>query len=74
MSHPLGGQALDQVAKVDKTGGGGSHTGDDSTLGNISQGETVLQHFGGIRHMGKQKIGQCLMIHNIYLFFVKFHS
>ena len=68
MCHALRGQALNQVAQVDKTGGGGSHTGDDCAFGNFTQGKLFLERFGGICYMGKQKISKCLIIHNKNLF------
>ena len=56
VAQPLGDGALHQIAQMDKAGGGGSHTGDDCTLREISCGEACLQILRCVGHIGKQKI------------------
>ncbi len=63
VGHPLGGQALHQIAQVDKAGGGGSHPGDDGTLRDAAGGIFFFQRLRGFRHVRKQKLGKCLIIH-----------
>ena len=70
MGHTLGGQALDQIAQMDKTGGGGGHAGDDGALGYISGRKFLLQLLRRHGDIGKKKFCQCLLIHNNYLFWM----
>ena len=54
MAHTLRNGALNQVAQMDKTGGGGSHTGDDGTFGELPCGEPGLHLLGSLGYIGKQ--------------------
>ena len=51
--HALGGQALHQVAQVDKARGRGGHTGDHCALRQLTLGIMSLQILWGIGHVGK---------------------
>ena len=55
--HPLRGQALHQIAQMDKTGGGGGHTGDHGTLRGIAAGEPGLHSLRCFGNIGEKKIG-----------------
>ena len=68
MGHALGGQALHQVAQVDKAGGGGSHAGNDGTLGHVPRGIFCFQLLRRHGDVGKKQLSQFLIIHGIYLF------
>ena len=68
VGHTFRNHTLNQVAQMDKAGGRGGHTGNHSSFGNITQWETLLQCFRGVCYIGKQKISQCLIIHNITSF------
>jgi len=72
VSHTLGGQTLHQVAQMDEAGGRRCHTGDNSALGNITKGELFLQRFGSVSYIGKQKVGENLIIHKTYLVYIVF--
>jgi len=63
VSHALRDHALNQVAQVDKTGGGGSHTGDNGAFSQLTAGEALLHLGGSFGHIGEQKLCQCLIIH-----------
>ena len=73
MRHALGGQALNQVAQVDKSGGRGGHTGDNRAFRYIPQGKSGLQIFRSIRYIREKQLSKCLIIHKAiphYIFFV----
>ena len=53
--HALGDQPLHQIAQMDKAGGGGSHTGDNSPFGHISGGIFFFQLLAGGGDIGEQK-------------------
>ena len=72
VGHPLGNHALNQVAKVDKTGGGGGHTGNNGSFGKTTGRESGFQVLGGIGYLGKKQIGKELIIHDRYLVIKKF--
>ena len=55
MRHALTGQTLHQIAQMDKAGGGGSHTGDNSSFGQISLGIFFFQLLAGGGDIGEQK-------------------
>ena len=69
--HTLCDQPLNQVAQMDKAGGGGSHTGDDGTFRQIPLGEAGIHFFRGFGNIGEQQLGKSLIIHNKNLFFIK---
>ena len=64
MGHPLRGQALHQIAQMDKAGGGGGHPGDDSPFGQLPGRVFFFQRLRCFCHVGEQKRGQCLIIHS----------
>ena len=68
MGHPLRGQPLNQITKVNKTGGGRGHTGDDGSLGNISRGVFRFHLLRCRGNLGEEQLGQCAIIHGNYLF------
>ena len=53
--HTFTGQTLHQIAQMDKAGGGGSHTGDNSPFGHISGGIFFFQLLAGGGDIGEQK-------------------
>ena len=69
VGHTLGGQTLHQVAKMDKAGGGGRHTGNHGAFGNAAGGIFFFQHLRGVCDIGKQELSKCGIIHSHYLCF-----
>ena len=54
VGHPFRNRALHQIAQMDKSGRGGSHSGNHRTLGKITLGEPGFQLLGSFGHVGKK--------------------
>ena len=57
VAHALGNGALHQVAQMDKAGGRGSHTGNNSAFRQLTGGKTGFHFLGSFRHLGKKELG-----------------
>ena len=68
VGHPLGDHTLNQIAQMDKTGRGRSHTGHDGAFGQFTLGKTCLDFLGRFGHIRKKQISKCLIIHKYYLY------
>ena len=57
-------RTLHQIAQMDKSGRGGSHSGNHRTLRKVALGEPGFQLLGSFGHVGKKQFGKRLIIHN----------
>ena len=62
VGHPFRNRTLHQIAQMDKSGRGGSHSGNHRTLGKVALGEPGFQLLGSFGHIGKKQFGKRLII------------